>query len=118
MIKDIKLHWRYYASNHAVPHQDMERFEADYDIQFRALRMQLTRYVLAQELESKTVEWPADWWQAFRQRWFPKRWLKRHPVKMESCKLVARATYPDIIHPPGQTMVIKFNLEKPMDQWG
>lgn len=23
---------------------------------------------------------PRDWWQAFRERWFPRRWLRRHPV--------------------------------------
>lgn len=24
---------------------------------------------------------PADWWQALRERWFPKWWLKKWPVK-------------------------------------
>ena len=27
------------------------------------------------------VRWPADWWQAVRERWAPKWWLKRHPVR-------------------------------------
>lgn len=25
--------------------------------------------------------WPANWWQAFRERWFPSWWLRRHPVR-------------------------------------
>jgi hypothetical protein len=29
-------------------------------------------------------KWPADWWQAVRERWAPKWWLKRHPVKHAS----------------------------------
>jgi hypothetical protein len=29
-------------------------------------------------------EWPADWWQAFRERWFPKWWLKCWPVLHKS----------------------------------
>src|SRR3990172_2939900 len=29
------------------------------------------------------VSWPADWWQAFKQRWFP-WWLKRQfPIRIE-----------------------------------
>lgn len=28
-------------------------------------------------------EWPKDWWQAFRERWFPVWWLRRYPVKTD-----------------------------------
>lgn len=28
-------------------------------------------------------QWPADWWQAFKARWFPLRWLARWPVRYE-----------------------------------
>lgn len=28
-----------------------------------------------------SVEAPSNWWQAFRERWLPKWWLKRHPVR-------------------------------------
>lgn len=24
---------------------------------------------------------PEDWWEAFKERWFPKSWLKNHPVR-------------------------------------
>lgn len=27
--------------------------------------------------------YPCDWWQAFRERWFPQWWLRRWPVKYE-----------------------------------
>lgn len=26
------------------------------------------------------IEYPLDWWQAFRERWLPNWWLKRYPV--------------------------------------
>jgi hypothetical protein len=26
-------------------------------------------------------KYPADWWQAVRERWFPRWWLARHPVR-------------------------------------
>jgi hypothetical protein len=39
----------------------------------------------------KVVEYPADWWQAFRARWFDNRllrWhLRRHPVRMAAVRV-------------------------------
>ena len=47
----------------------------------------LVSYVLAMPKErirvSEHRSWPADWWQAFRERWFPVWWLKRWPVRYE-----------------------------------
>lgn len=31
--------------------------------------------------------WPADWWQAVRERWFPAWWLLRWPVRYESVSI-------------------------------
>jgi len=28
-------------------------------------------------------QWPRDWWQAFRERWLPKWWLRKHPIQYE-----------------------------------
>ncbi len=36
------------------------------------------------ELEER---WPADWWQAFRERWFPAWWLRRWPVRYKSVSI-------------------------------
>lgn len=113
----ITLSYQKYMSQQLVAEEQMESFTASYDIMFRALRLQLTRYVLSQEAESKELSWPSDWWQAFRQRWFPKRWLKRHPVKMERKRLVAMATYPNLIHPPGQRPVVKFIVQDQSHIW-
>lgn len=33
------------------------------------------------------VEYPADWWEAFKDRWFPNFMLKRWPVKMTTIKV-------------------------------
>lgn len=45
------------------------------------------------------ARWPKDWWQAFRDRWFPKWWLKRHPVEYEvyeGSELVFKAVCPHL----------------------
>lgn len=47
------------------------------------LVLDMRSFVLGNKAERVDVEekWPADWWQAFRERWLPAWWLKRHPVK-------------------------------------
>jgi len=56
-------------------------------------------YVLEQNLEtvSKTVRYPADWWQALKERWFSRAAKARWPVKWQviEVKLERRARYPE-----------------------
>lgn len=55
----------------------------------RSLVMELHCDVLQREqndeyhTEYDHLEFPADWWQHFRQRWFPRWWLSRWPVRMD-----------------------------------
>jgi len=47
-----------------------------------------------------TFEYPEDWWQAFRQRWWPRRWLTTRPVRMrrvvKHVTVHLRAVYPQL----------------------
>ena len=47
------------------------------------LRIEVEAFIAA--MPSKRIEinkeWPLDWWQAFRERWFPAWWLSRYPVR-------------------------------------
>ena len=53
--------------------------------ELRATIVRLRSYVHAMPREKISVhkQWPADWWQAFRARWFPRWWLRKFPVKYE-----------------------------------
>lgn len=46
------------------------------------LALRLSGYVHAMHEEPIRIEYPRDWWQAFRQRWFPAWWLNKYPVQM------------------------------------
>jgi hypothetical protein len=47
-------------------------------------------------LDKVEIKYPADWWQAFKQRWFPKWILKRYPV-IETVQVIdIKALYPTI----------------------
>lgn len=43
----------------------------------------------------KTVKYPSDWRQAFKERWYPKWLLKKYPVKYTKIELVSQTLYPD-----------------------
>jgi len=42
------------------------------------------------------IEYPSDWWQAFKERWFPTWAKKRWPVRHEKYIFDARFLYPSI----------------------
>ena len=56
--------------------------ESEVEHATRSLLLSLSTYIHGMPKERVVVDskWPRDWWQAFRERWFPGWWLKRHPV--------------------------------------
>lgn len=66
-----------------------ERFWQD------AIVVQVRQAVYGEELQE--IKYPADWWQAFKERWFKPWMLKRWPVK-HRCYSV-RAFYPKVSAP-------------------
>ena len=62
--------------------EDAVDFRALVDTAMGGLRVELRSFVLAVPKERIKVNerYPRDWWQAFRERWFPQWWLRRWPV--------------------------------------
>lgn len=52
--------------------------------------------VASQPLRREVVEYPADWWQAFRLRWFPQWALVRWPPRLKRVEVRADAVYPGV----------------------
>jgi len=76
--------------------RDSAKFYAHLDEYTRRLVLEMRAYVLAGEKvteeTSTTLTWPADWWQAFRARWFPRWWLRRWPVRHEVRVVTTKTT--------------------------
>ena len=64
-----------------------------------SITLRLKQEVYGRQLDTVEAEWPADWWQAFRQRWFPAWALRRWPVKMHTVRLEAKELYPKLALP-------------------
>ena len=69
------------------------------DVIGRVVHFQVNGYLASQRLGRYHFEAPADWWQAFRQRWAPAWWLALYPVRMRSEQIDALAVYPGIAMP-------------------
>lgn len=55
----------------------------DYLLRKQIRRMVTYIHAMPREKISVHKKWPADWWQAFRARWFPRWWLRRYPVRYD-----------------------------------
>lgn len=53
-------------------------------------------YIWAEQLAQHIVEYPADWWQALKARWFPTWALRRWPVRKTRHKIDLKAIYPKL----------------------
>ena len=54
-------------------------------------------YAEAESLQEKTVKYPSNWWQAFKDRWFPEWLLEKYPVDIVQITLKAKCLYPDFV---------------------
>ena len=62
----------------------------------RALVVKLEGYVLSENLERYEFEYPRDWWEAFKERWFPAWLLKRYPVLYTKEVVDLQVLYPKL----------------------
>lgn len=72
-------------------------------------------YILSEQLDRvyHKVEYPSDWWQAFKERWFSKRMLKRWPVKKKVyvVDIDFKALYPELtakVSIPDSQSILKY----------
>lgn len=78
------------------------------DWTFHGLAVRIIQEVMGREVEHVEVRYPADWWQAFKARWFP-AWAKRRWTVHETIvELNARELYPKVAMPDYQPRVVVY----------
>ena len=64
------------------------------------LVMRVRGFVWAEEIDVVDIRYPRDWWQAFKERWFP-RWLRtRYPVEYKEHHVDFMAKFPEYNYNP------------------
>jgi hypothetical protein len=62
--------------------------------------IRVVQKVWGRELQRQEVKYPANWWEAVKDRWLP-AWAKgRWPVRYRVVTLTARELYPRLAFPP------------------
>jgi hypothetical protein len=100
-------------------HMDMShaQFQVEPEVFYRNLIdragkdmvMRLTAKIAGQQLPD--IKYPADWKQAFKERWFPQWLLKKYPVKYKQFEV--KALYPYLSIPPHQEHLTFYVAEMP-----
>lgn len=83
------------AKEFAIPCK-VDVFKDDY---IHRIVTRVTQEILGREIANARVEYPADWWHAFKNRWFPAWAKKRWPIKVEVVELIAKELYPQMAMP-------------------
>ena len=69
--------------------------KAYYDIVYDSMLIEIRRHVAGRS-RSITVSMPDGWLEAVKERWLPKRLLKRFPVKYRDTEAEVFAAYPEL----------------------
>jgi hypothetical protein len=64
-----------------------------------AMAVKLQRTVWCEQLTDESVLWPTTWWDAFKERWFPRWWLRRWPANYSHADFTVYRAYPDLSLP-------------------
>lgn len=114
-LEKLKYHGELYLSNEFVEGIRVSIEALDQRLAYFAegFVLKMVREVWASPAAEHVVEFPADWWQAFRQRWLPAWWLRRHPVAMKRAVLTAKHLYPKMAPVPGQKTITVAFYEPP-----
>jgi hypothetical protein len=69
----------------------------DYDAFARGIVAQIERTVWSKKIGHEDIAYPADWWEAFKLRWAPRRFLRRWPVRYAHFDVSVYHTYPAFV---------------------
>ena len=85
--------------------------------EFDEVVMRFVQMVYGRTLERVEVQYPADWWEAVKERWLPE-WAKElWPIRYQHHSLTAKELYPKISAPskPHVLQLYKTDWETPTE---
>lgn len=109
-IKEVVLEKMRFSINQQISTMELQNVSVDGYINYitQSLVVQLTTQVAGHRFEDAL--YPADWKEAFKERWFPEWLLERSPVVNRPLSVLA--LYPKLPLPPEGDMVPVFHVTK------
>ena len=85
-VTTVETSWRYFYQNSLIERNlPNATLKAVVPQTMNMLVVQMLNTVAGERV--KEIKYPLDWWQAIKERWFPKFILKRFPVKWHTFKI-------------------------------
>ena len=98
MTEHVTYTFENIMASRSIPDSELMRLDVSRLPHYaRGILVALTKDVLGWDGDGQNtveVEYPADWWQHFKQRWFPESWKTRWPVQMSRRIFAAQAVFP------------------------
>lgn len=66
------------------------------DAETHRMVIRMRGFLWGETVGEHVVSYPADWWQALKDRWFPWWLLRRYPVRRTSVRFDVKAVYPTL----------------------
>lgn len=89
---------------------DIADVEDDFIRNMTTLRIQ--GYLWGELGETRTISYPATWWDAVKQRWFPRWLLVRYPTRFQHHEITLKTLYPEFrISMPNEPHVLKYIVQ-------
>ena len=76
------------------------KLDITYETMIHHLVMSLRAFVTKQNITAQAYTYPATWWDAVKDRWFPAWLLKRFPVDTITVQYKPCYLYPEFVLPP------------------
>lgn len=59
-------------------------------------RLQLSGFLWGKTIEEHEIRYPLDWWEAVKDRWAPRCFLRRWPVRHQTKTIALKAIWPTL----------------------
>lgn len=76
------------------------------------LAIEIQSRICGEQVGQITLRAPADWWQHFKERWAPRWWLRRWPVRYRTQVADVKAVFPDYAPPPSMGRSFRIAVAK------
>lgn len=103
-VNELQLEIFRAAAERVLSSRNLQEMGAGFNFNYAVdilenLVIHFTRDIASWKVCDQEIRYPKDWWQAFKERWFP-RWLRRKfPVRWTTWSSKASILWPDIVIP-------------------
>lgn len=104
-LERLRCHLGWLISIDLLADMNQVEFEAHLDYQLKNIALSLEMKLAGEKLKEVKAQYPADWKEAVKERFAPKWFKERRPVKYKEIILTAHAVYPLISLPEEKNFV-------------